>query len=181
MRIEYVHASKYGNGAKVAAEFERQMAARGVGVDVHHIREVKPSALRSADLYVFSSPGRFGKPIGGMRRFLKKLTLPTGTPYAILTTEVAPKPDKKTGRLPTEQELAKYQRVRPILNEILQGKGLVAVAEDKVHVTGLKGPLEEGWEDKVRAFVDRIPLSSTGSGGQGGGTPAAARPRASAA
>ena len=157
MNIEYLHASKYGNGAMVAAEFERQMAAKGASVEVHHIRDVKPSALRSADLYVFSSPGRFGKPIGGMRRFLKKVTLPAGTPYAILTTEAAPEPDKKTGRLPTEEELAKYQRVRPIMNEILQGKGLVRVAEDRVCVTGLKGPLETGWQDSVHAFADRIP------------------------
>ena len=39
---------------------------------------------------------------------------------------------------------------------ILQGKGLVNVAEDKVHVTGLKGPLEEGWQTKVDTFVMRI-------------------------
>ena len=61
--------------------------------------------------------------------------------------------------MPTEEELAKWQRVRPIMNEILQGKGLVNVAEDKVHVTGLKGPLEEGWHKKVEAFVARIPDS----------------------
>jgi hypothetical protein len=42
------------------------------------------------------------------------------------------------------------------MNEILQGKGLVNVAEDKVHVTGLKGPLEQGWQEKVGAFVTRI-------------------------
>jgi len=106
MRIEYLHASKYGNGATVAAEFEQQMAARGVTVNVHLIREVRPTELSPADLYLFSSPGRFGKPIGGMRRFLKKVKLPTGTSYAILTTEAAPKPDKKTGRMPTEEELA---------------------------------------------------------------------------
>jgi hypothetical protein len=46
-------------------------------------------------VYLFSSPGRFGKPIGGMRRFLTKLKLPEGTRYAILTTEMAPKPNKK--------------------------------------------------------------------------------------
>ncbi len=164
MRIEYLHASKFGNGAMVAAEFKRQMAAQGVSVEVHHIREAKPSDLHPADLYVFSSPGRFGRPIGGMRRFLAKVALPPGTPYAILTTEAGPKPDKKTGRMPTEEELDKYQRVRPIMNEILQGKGLVSVAEDKVHVTALKGPREEGWQEKVRAFVDRIPVASTGSG-----------------
>ena len=60
MRIEYSHASKFGNGAMVAAEFEKLMATKGVGVEVHHIREVNPAELSSADLYVFSSPGRFG-------------------------------------------------------------------------------------------------------------------------
>jgi hypothetical protein len=54
------------------------MVGKGVVVDVHHIREVRPAELSPADLYVFSSPGRMGKPIGGMRRFLKKLTLPAG-------------------------------------------------------------------------------------------------------
>jgi hypothetical protein len=137
----------------VAAEFKEAMAAKGVDVDIHHIRDVKPTELPSADLYVFSSPGRFGKPIRGMRRFLKALSLPIGTRYAILTTEAMPKPDKKTGRAPTEDELAKYQRVRPIMNEILEGKGLVKVAEDKIHVTGLKGPVEDRWGVKVAAFA----------------------------
>ena len=164
MKIEYLHASKYGNGAKVASEFKQQMALKGVVVDVHHIRRVRPTELSPADLYLFSSPGRFGKPIGGMRRFLKKVKLPAGMRYAGLTTEAAPKPDKKTGRLPTEEELAKWQRVRPIMNEILQGKGLVKVAEDKVLVTGLKGPLEEGWQQKMQAFATRIPASPRGQG-----------------
>jgi hypothetical protein len=107
-------------------------------------------------LYVFSSPGRFGKPIRDMRRFLKKLSLPAGTRYALLTTEAQPKPEKKTGRMPTDEELASYQRVRPIMDELLQGKGLRKVAEEKVYVTGLKGPLEEGWEKKVQAFATRV-------------------------
>lgn len=158
MKIEYLHASKFGNGAMVAAEFSRQMAAKGVAVDVHHIRDARPEDLPPADLYLFSSPGRIGKPIGGMRRFLKKVGLPAGTKYAVLTTEATPKPDKKTGRMPTEEELARYQRVRPIINEILQDKGLVEVAEDKVCVTGIKGPLEEGWQQKVAAFAARIPV-----------------------
>jgi hypothetical protein len=93
-----------------------------------------------------------------MRRFLKKVRLSAGTRYAILTTEGAPQPDKKTGRMPTEEEIARWQRVRPIMNEILQGAGLVGVAEDKVYVTGLKGPLEDGWEQKVAAFAGRVLL-----------------------
>jgi multimeric flavodoxin WrbA len=157
MKIEYLHASKYGNGAMVAEEFSQQMAANGVTVDVHHIREVRPKELPSADLYLFSSPGRFGKPIGSMRRFLKKVDLPAGTKYAILTTEAAPHPDS-AGHGPSEQEMAKWQHVRPVMNEILQRKGLVEVAEDKVSVTEIKGPLEEGWQHKVAAFAARIPI-----------------------
>lgn len=158
MKIEYLHASKFGNGAKVAAEFDRQMAAKGVAVEIHHIREVSARNLPEADLYLFSSPGRMGKPIGSMRRFLKKVGLPAGTRYALLTTEGAPKPDKNTGKMPTEEEIARWEHVRPIMNEILQGKGLVEVTEDKVLVTGMKGPLEEGWQDKVEAFAARIPV-----------------------
>jgi menaquinone-dependent protoporphyrinogen IX oxidase len=158
VKIEYLHASKFGNGAKVAQEFSKQMAAKGVTVSVHHIRDATPAELPPADLYLFSAPGRFGKPIGSMRRFLKKLRLASGTKYAILTTEAPPKPDKTTGRMPTDEGLAKWQRVRPIMNEILQGKGLAEVTEDKVLVTGLKGPLEEGWQQKVEAFAARIPI-----------------------
>jgi hypothetical protein len=134
------------------------MADQAVKVAVHHIRDMRPNELPPADLYLFSSPGRMGKPIGGMRRFLKRVELPAGTRYAILTTEAALRPDKKTGRMPSEEEMVRWQRVIPIMNEILQSKGLVEVAEDKVHVTGLKGPLEARWQEKVRAFADRIPI-----------------------
>ncbi len=160
MKIEYVHASHYGNGAMVAEEFKRQMATNGVVVDVHHITRLSPDKLPPADLYLFSSPGRMGKPIGGARRFLKDVVLPAGTRYAILTTEVRPRTDRKTGKMLTEQELGRYQRVRPIMNEILESKGLVRIAEDKVYVTALKGPLEEDWEKKVEAFVRRIPIAA---------------------
>jgi flavodoxin len=158
MKIEYFHASRYGNGARVAQEFQRLMAAKGVTVNVHHIRDVRPEELPPADLYLFSSPGRCGKPTWGMRRFLKKAQLPAGTKYAILNTELAPQPNKKTGQMPTEEELAKWQRMIPIMNERLQEKGLVKVAEGKILVIRLKGPLKEDWQKKVEAFASQIPL-----------------------
>ncbi len=156
MKIEYFHASVYGNGATVAEEFKRQMAAKGVTVDVHHIEDTRPKELPPADLYLFSSPGRFGKPIKGMHRFLKEINLPAGTKYAVLTTEPAPKPDKKTGKMPTEEELGASQHVMSIMNELLKEKGLVKAAETKVFVTGLKGPLEAGWQKKVEVFATTI-------------------------
>jgi multimeric flavodoxin WrbA len=156
MKIEYFHASVYGNGATVAEEFKKQMAAKGVTVEVHHIDSMKPDAMPTADIFVFSSPGRFGKPIKEMRRFLDKVTLPTGTKYAILTTEPSPKPDKKTGKMPSEEEVNRYQHLISIMNEILLGKGLVKIGETKVYVNGLKGPLEAGWQKKVEVFATAL-------------------------
>jgi len=157
MRIEYFHGSKFGNGAMVAEEFKKQMAVKGITVNVHHVREARPKEIPTAGFYLFSSPGRFGRPIGDMRRFLKEASLPAGTMYAVLTTEPAPRPDRN-GHLPTEEELGKCQHVIPIMNEMLQKKGLVKVAEGKIYVTGLKGPLEEGWQKKVEAFISQIPI-----------------------
>jgi multimeric flavodoxin WrbA len=159
MKIEYFHASKYGNGAKVAEEFQRQMAARGVTVNVHHVKNTKPKEIPPADLYVFSSPGRFGKPIGDMRGFLKKANLPPGMKYAVLVTELAPEPEKAIRIPTTEEELGKCQRVIPVINEMLQKKGMVKVGEGKIFVTGIKGPLEANWQNEVEAFVARIPIS----------------------
>ena len=158
MKIEYFHASKYGNGATVAEEFQRQMAAKGVTVNVHHVKDIRPKEIPPADLYLFGSPGRFGKPIGDMRGFLKKANLPPGVKYAILVTELAPEPEKSI-RIPTEEEIGKCQRVIPIMNEMLQKKGLVKVAEGKIFVTGIKGPLEPNWQKEVEAFASRILIS----------------------
>jgi len=58
--------------------------------------------------------------------------------------------------MPTEEEIARWERVRPIMNELLQSKGLKKVAEGNVLVTGIKGPLEEGWQRKVETFVAQI-------------------------
>ena len=159
MKIEYFHDSKYGNGAAVAEEFKKLMSARGVAVNIHPIKDSKAKDIHPADLYVFSSPGRIGSPTWRVTRFLKKINLPKGVKYAILTTEGTPTPNKETGKLPTEEEWAKRQRVITKMNVILQGKGLVKLAEGKVYITGMKGPLEDGWQKKVESFTSQIPSS----------------------
>lgn len=156
MKIGYYHASQYGNGAKIAEEFKRLMEAKGVSVEVRHVRDVKPKEIPAADLYIFSSPGRFGKPIGDMRHFLKKVGLPAGSRYALLATELNPQPDKTTGKMPTEEELGKCQQVIPRMNDLLQEKGLTKVAENKIFVVGIKGPLEDGWQGKVEQFASTL-------------------------
>lgn len=156
MRIEYVHASKFGNGEKVAKEFQTVMRSLDVEVNVRHVREADPRAMPTAELYVFSSPGRMGRPIREMRKFLRAVALPTGVRYALLTTEMAPQPNKRTGRMPTEEEICRFQKVRPIMHGLLQAKGLVSAGEEKVYVTDLKGPLEDGWQRKVETFATQL-------------------------
>jgi hypothetical protein len=102
-----------------------------------------------------------GKPKGNARRFLRKVTLEPGTRYAILTTQDAPKPDPKTGKMPAQEELDRWEQVIPIMNELLEAKGLKKIAEGAVLVTGIKGPLEEGWQKKVAASPTRSCLHCT--------------------
>jgi flavodoxin len=154
MIIEYYHASKYGNGVKVAEEFKKIMAAKDVIVNVHHVKKTKPNEIPAADQYVFSSSGRFGKPIGDMRGFLKKAQLAPGAICAVLTTEMAPKSDKKAGKVSTEEN--PHQKVGLIMRGILQAKGLKEVTEERVYVLGAKGPVEDGWQNKVETFAESI-------------------------
>jgi hypothetical protein len=156
MNIAYYHDSKFGNGAAVAEEFKKDMATQGITVSVSHMKDANPKELPSAELYVFSAPGRMGKPKGNARRFLRKISLEPGTPYAILTTQGAPRPDRKTGEMPSQEKQDRWERVIPIMNELLQAKGLRKAAETAVFVTGMKGPLEEGWKGKVAAFADQV-------------------------
>ncbi len=158
MKIEIFHASKYGNGAKVSEELQRVLVAKGHQVAVHHVDDSKPKEMPPADLYVFGSPTRFGGPIGGMKKFAKKAVLAPGTKYAVFATHGGAVVDKKTGRMPTDEEMSKLRQTIPILNEILIGKGLVKVA-DKIFLISpeeMKGHLLDGWQMKVEEFASAI-------------------------
>lgn len=90
-----------------------------------------------------------------MRRFLKKASLPPGAKYAILTTEMAPSPDKN-GKMPTPEETAKWQRIRPIMTDLLEAKHLTKVAETSVEIETMRGPLEDHWHHKVEDFANTV-------------------------
>jgi hypothetical protein len=100
---------------------------------------------------------------------LGKVSLEAGTRYAILTTQAAPKPDKKTGEMPTQQEQDRWERIIPVMNELLEAKGLKKVAEGAILVTGVKGSLEDSWQDKVAIFADQIMSSMHSQAASDGG------------
>jgi len=157
LRVEIYHASKYGNGEKVIAYLQGLLMVRGHQADHRHVRDAKPKEIPVADLYVFCAPTRMGKPIGKMRRFLKKARLPEGAKYALVATHGEPVPDKKTGKMPTQEEIEKFQQNLPTMEAILKEKGAVKVAEAKVYVKNtMKGPLADGWERTVEEFAAKL-------------------------
>ncbi len=152
------HASKFGNGERVSEELKRVLEADGHQVAVHHVDKVRPKETQPADLYIIGSPTRFGGPIGSMRKFVKKASLPPGSRYAIFATHTDGAPDKKTGKLPTQEELDRERRTIPELDQLLKEKGLIKVTDKVFPVTGdiMKGTLREGWEIKVDEFANAI-------------------------
>jgi flavodoxin len=158
MRIELYHASKFGNGAKVAEEIKRVLEAKGHKLNVHHVKGANPKDLPKADMYIFGSPTRMGRPIGSMRRFIKKVSLPKGTKYAVFATHGQEVPDKKTGKMPTEEELLRWRKTIPYIDGFLKEKGLEKVADKKFFVSAeaMKGPLIDGWEKTVEEFTSKI-------------------------
>ncbi len=62
MKVEVFFESKYGNGRKVVERFLELMTLKGHQTTVHHIKEVRAKEIGPADLYVFSTPTRIGKP-----------------------------------------------------------------------------------------------------------------------
>lgn len=142
----------------VAEELRKGLTAKGHQVVVHHIDDAEPKDIPSTDLYVFGSPTRFGGPIGSMKRFLKKASLPPEAKYALFETHGDAVPNKKTGNLPTEEELVKERRTIPGMEEILKEKGLVKIA-DRIYLVRpetLKGPLKEGWQVSAAEFASAV-------------------------
>jgi flavodoxin len=157
VKVEIYHASKYGNGEKVVAYLQGLLVAKGHQAEFRHVRDAKPKEMPPADLYVFCAPTRIGKPIGKMRRFLKKARLPQGAKYALIATHGEPVPDKKTGRMPSPEEIAKFQQNLPAMEAILKEKGAVKMAEMKAYVKNtMKGPLADGWEKTVEEFAAQL-------------------------
>jgi multimeric flavodoxin WrbA len=150
MKVEIYHASKYGNGEKVVAYLQGLLVVKGHEANYRHIRDAKAKEMPSADLYVFCAPTRIGKPIGKMRRFLKKARLPEGARYALIATHGEPVPDKKTGEDAFSGRDRKVPAEPAAMEAILKEKGAVKVAELKVYVKNtMKGRWRTGWEKPV--------------------------------
>ena len=141
MKVYIAYESKYGNGKKCVDYLQEAIKKKGHSVETSPIHEIKANSLPNADLYIFSSPTHIGRPPRKMKKFLKKLEISQEeAKYTTIATHL--NPDAKT-----------LQK----LDELIQPKGMTKASDGvQIRVTGMKGPLEDGYEKKLDTFVNEI-------------------------
>ena len=141
MKVCIAYESKFGNGKKLVKHMQTTISKKGHDVEAYSINETKPGFLPNADIYIFNSPTHIGGPPGKMKKFLKKLEInQEEAKYTLMTTSMDP--NAKT--------LQKME-------QLLQSKGMTKATEGvRIKVNGMKGPLEDGYEEKLEEFTKKI-------------------------
>jgi flavorubredoxin len=141
MKVHILYESKFGNGKKLVDYLENVISEKGHEVKSISLRDIKPKSLPQSDLYIFSSPTHVGSPPGIVKKFLKKMDVPgEGKKYALMATYMDPK----------TKTLEKMET-------LIQPKGMTKASDGiKIKVNGMKGPLEEGYKEKLDGFASKI-------------------------
>jgi flavorubredoxin len=142
MKICISYESKYGNGKKCMEYLRDVLSKDGHEVDLFSVREVDPSSLPAAEIYIFSAPTQVGNVAGKMKKFLKKVVIPQeNAKYALITTCMNP---PKTKSFTTMESL-------------LEPKGISKAVDGlMIKVTGMKGPCETGYQDQLKTFAKEL-------------------------
>lgn len=141
MDVCVVYISVFGNGKKCVEELISQLKAKGHTARECSIQEYSPDSLPTSDIYVVSAPTRMGKPLGKMKRFLTKLKPKNeNARYALMSTG-------------GDEERAPLQSMAAIVEK----SGLTKAADGiRIVVKGMKGPLEDGYKEKIKEFAERL-------------------------
>jgi len=151
MRIIIAYESTHGNGRTLVETLGDMMLEKGHRVDIFKVGDTNAGSIPDADLYVFSSPTHLSGPPRSVKKFLKGFRpAREGACYALMATFW------RTG----DQEPTNLTTI-PKMDRLLAGKGMRKVEEQPFFVQGVKGPLEEGYREKLMDFAGRV-LSSTG-------------------
>ncbi len=139
MDINIIYDSKYGNGEEVCEYIKDVLEEKGHDSGLYFVREAKVKDLPEADLYIISAPTHIGSAPWKVKRYIKKIS-DEGANYALITTCL-------------DEESKAIEKMR----KKLSGTGLKEVGDGlKIKVEGMKGPLEEGYKEKVEDFLDEI-------------------------
>lgn len=145
MKALIVYWSKYGNTKQVAEAIARGMkSAKSVKVIVKDVRSTDPEEVLDYDVLVIGSANHIGRPVGDIRKFLKKLAEINleGKKGAVFDTHI--KNDLKT-----------VQKMEKQIREKITGLKLV-IPGLATRVEGMKGPLCEGELPRAEEFGKSI-------------------------
>jgi flavodoxin len=141
VKIRIIYASWFGNGKKLVEKLAEILVEKHHDVMLFSLMEESAGMVPDGDLYIFSSPTRKFSLPKNVRDFISAFVPPrSGTHYALMTTYM----DPRTIGLKKMQAL-------------LDSKGMLKIADDcRIKSLGLKGPLEDGYSEKLIAFAERI-------------------------
>jgi flavodoxin len=141
MKINIIYASWFGNGKKVVEELAEILIEKKQDIKLFSIMEKVNDKIPEADFYIFSSPTRKFNLPSNVKEFITGFVpLKSQTGYVLMTTYMDPR-------------TIALKKMEFILNS----KGMQKTVEDfKVKALGLKGPLENGYKEKLIAFAEEI-------------------------
>lgn len=142
MKICIAYETKYGNGKKCMEYLQDELGNHGHDVDLFSVREVNPSSLPAAEVYIFSAPTQIGNVAGKMKKFLKKAVIPQEkAKYALITTCLKPPKSKSI----------------KTMESLIEPKGITRAIDGlMIKVDGMKGPCESGHQEQLKAFAKEL-------------------------
>ncbi|MBN1280029.1 MAG: flavodoxin family protein [Candidatus Thermoplasmatota archaeon] len=141
MKYVIVYWSRYGNNKRIAGALAEQLKGKGE-TQVFTTDEANPTALPSADVYVFSAPTEAFNIQKNMRTFLKQLQGMDGKKYGIINTH-----GMKKNWLPKMEKILSKKNMEKIAGVDFQ----VTSKDEK---TG--NPLLVDWEGRLKEFAGKL-------------------------
>lgn len=140
MTISIIYYTRFGDNAEVAERLSEELENLGHGVSIHPIHEARPSEIPSSDLYIVGSPTQIGTIPIKAGKFLKRMNIKPGSHFAVFSTYA----EAKSGAA------AK-------MTGIMSDHKAIQVSEPlQLAVKDLKGPLEDGWEEKLKLWAEKV-------------------------
>lgn len=137
MKINIIYHTKFGNNEKIADFLADQF---NFDVSVYSTKKHHPKNITEGSLYIVCSPTHIANAPFKIRRFVKRLKTQGDAKYALIITYAAP--NYKTAKT---------------LTAILSKKAK-KIGELKIKTMGMKGPLEDGWKEKIKRFAKDLIL-----------------------
>ncbi len=139
MNVNIIYDSKYGNGEKLCKYVKNALEEKEHDAGLYFVRDIKVKDLPRADFYTISAPTHIGSAPWKVKRYIKKIS-DEGAKYTLITTCL-------------DEESKAIEKMR----KKLSGTGLKEVGDGlRIKVEGMKGPLEEGYKEKVDDYLDEI-------------------------